>query len=75
MPRLNPCPILLLAILASCGSPPPPDPKPVPTVFDDIVSKKQTLPAAVEKAQQEHMQALREQDAAANGEPAGNPPR
>jgi hypothetical protein len=54
------CTLLLSAALAGCGaSPPPPPAKPQATVFDDLVAKKRTLPAAVDRAQQQHMEALR----------------
>jgi hypothetical protein len=75
MPRFSVCSILLLAALAACSSPPPPDAKPAPTVFDDLTSKEKSLPADVEKAQREHMDALHEQEAAADGQGAGAAPR
>jgi len=54
---------LLAFLLLGCGkSPPPPPPPPAPparTVFDDLVDKKQQLPAAVEAAQDQHMDATR----------------
>jgi hypothetical protein len=54
---------LLAFLLCACGGkpPPPPDPPapPVRTVFDDMVEKKKTLPAAVNAAQDEHMDATR----------------
>ncbi|MEI8298543.1 MAG: hypothetical protein WCH32_11010 [Pseudomonadota bacterium] len=75
MRRFSACSILLLATTAACSSPPPPAEKPAPTVFDELVSKEKTLPAAVEKAQREHMDALHEQEAAADGQSAGAAPR
>jgi hypothetical protein len=74
------CTLVLSAVLASCGSSPPPPPpapaKPQATVFDDLVEKKRTLPAAVEKAQQQHMEALRrEADEAGAGAGADAEPK
>jgi len=75
MSPLSRCSIVCLALLAGCGgSPPPPStstPTPTPTVFDDLVDKKRSVPADVEKAQREHQDALKKADADANG-PAGD---
>jgi hypothetical protein len=54
--------IALLLALGACGgqAPPPAQPAPrQPTVFDELVNKKQELPAAVEAAQQQHVDATR----------------
>ena len=55
---------LLALLLEGCGSssPPPPPPPPEPparTVFDDMIDKKKSLPAAVNAAQDQHMDATR----------------
>jgi hypothetical protein len=63
------CLMILLALgAAGCGSAePPPPPKPAPTVFDPLVEKKQTLPAAVEAAQQAHDAETRRQEETTEG--------
>lgn len=77
MPLYIRCTLLLSATLAGCGSgPPPPPAKPQPTVFDDLVAKKRTVPAAVETAQQQHMESLRRAaDEADGGASAGAEPK
>lgn len=57
-----------LAAVAGCGGEPPP-PKPSPTVFDPLVKKKETVPAAVEAAQAQHDADTRRQIEAAEGAP------
>ena len=68
--------IFAVALAAACAEhkPPPRDP-PQPTVFDDLVDKKRSLPADVEKAQREHIEELRRQEDAANGLTPAPPPR
>ena len=58
-----------LAAVAGCGGEPPPPPKPSPTVFDPLVKKKETVPAAVEAAQAQHDADTRRQIEAAEGAP------
>lgn len=69
-----------LVLLGACGgSPPPPAPPPAPpherTVFDDLVDKKTTVPAAVDSAQREHLAATQRALDEAEGPPAEAAPR
>jgi len=71
---------LIALMLTACGgSAPPPAPPPAPprerTVFDDLVDKKTTVPAAAETAQREHMEATRRALDEAEGPPAEGAPR
>jgi hypothetical protein len=64
------CLLILVALgAAGCGDEPPPPKKPAPTVFDPLVEKKQTLPAAVEAAQAQHDADTRRQIEADEGGP------
>jgi hypothetical protein len=64
--------LVLLALgAAACGSGEHAPPgKPAPTVFDPLVQKKETVPAAVESAQAQHDAETRRQIEAAEGAPA-----
>ncbi len=64
--------LLLLAVgAAACGGGEPPPPQaPAPTVFDPLIQKKETVPAAVEAAQAQHDAEIRRQADAAEGSPA-----
>jgi hypothetical protein len=67
------CLLVLLAALGACGGrAPPPEQPPArqPTVFDDLVNKKKELPAAVELAQQQHVEETRRAIEAADAPPA-----
>jgi len=64
--------LVVLATLGACGGQPPPADKPPPrqpTVFDDLVNKKQEVPAAVELAQRQHMDETRRAIDAADAPP------
>jgi hypothetical protein len=65
------CLLMLLALAAAgCGGEPPANAqKPTPTVFDPLIEKKQTLPAAVEAAQAQHDAETRRQVDGADGAP------
>ena len=69
---------IALVLCACGGSPAPPGPPPAPpherTVFDDLVDKRTTVPAAAETAQREHMEATRRAiDEAESAPPEGAP--
>ena len=65
------CLLTLLALGAhGCGSEPPQPPqKPAATVFDPLLEKKQSLPAAVEAAEAQHAANTRLQLDTAEGSP------
>lgn len=71
------CLLILVALgAAGCGgsSEMPPPQKPAPTVFDPLVQKKETVPAAVEAAQLQHDTETRRQIDGAEGDaPPGTP--
>jgi hypothetical protein len=70
------CLLILLALgVAGCGGEPPAAPAPAPTVFDPLVEKKQTVPAAVEAAQAERDAEIRRQSESAEGAPPAAAPR
>ena len=56
------CALPALLWLAACGGETPPPKK---TVFDSMSRQEQALPAAVEQAQDAHMQELKRQEEAA----------
>jgi hypothetical protein len=56
------CALPVLLGLAACGDDTPPPKK---TVFDSMTRQEQALPAAVEQAQDAHMQELKRQEEAA----------
>jgi hypothetical protein len=61
--------LLLLALgAAGCGGEPPQPTAPAPTVFDPLVEKKETVPAALEAAQARHDAGIRRQNEPAEGE-------
>ena len=71
---------LIALVLSACGgSAPPPAPPPAPprerTVFDDLVEKRNSVPAAAETAQREHMEATARAIAEADSTPAEAAPR
>lgn len=75
MSRITRYACLMTLALGACGGhepppAPPPPPKPQATVFDDIVNKKHEIPAAIEKSQDEHVEATKK----AIDEAEGNPP-
>jgi hypothetical protein len=53
------CALPALLWLAACGGETPPPKK---TVFDSMTRQEQALPAAVEQAQDAHMQELKRQE-------------
>ena len=65
------CLLILVALAAAgCGSDEAPPPrKPVPTVFDPLVQKKETVPAAIEAAQVQHDADARRAIESADGSP------
>ena len=66
------CLLILVALgAAGCGgsSEMPPPQKPAPTVFDPLLEKKQSVPAAVEATQQQHDAETRKALDAAEGAP------
>lgn len=71
--------VIALMLSACGGSAPPPGPPPAPprerTVFDDLVDKKTSVPAAAETAQREHVEATQRALAEAEGPPAEAGPR
>ena len=70
------CLMALLAFAAGCGKEPPPAAeKPAPTVFDPLLEKKQSVPAAVDAAQQQHDAEARKALDAAEGAPPGEAKR
>ena len=81
MPAVTRYAWLIGPLLAGCGhsEPPPPAPPPAPpherTVFDDLVDKKTSVPAAAETAQREHMEAARRAIDEADGAPPEGAPR
>ena len=56
------CALAALSCLSACGGDTPPPKK---TVFDSMTRQEQALPAAVEQAQDAHMQELKRQEEAA----------
>ena len=72
---------VLLLVLAACGAPePPPAPAVSPaapsrTVFDDLTSKRRELPAAVDEAQRQHVEATQRGIEAAEGGGRDEPAR
>ena len=71
---------LIALVLSACGgSAPPPAPPPAPprerTVFDDLVDKRTSIPAAAETAQRGHMEATGRAIAEAEGTPPEAAPR
>ena len=76
MNRLGVLMILAATLVVACGArEPPAQAKPQPTVFDDLIDKKRSVPADIENAQRKHIEELRRQDDAANGVPPPPPPR
>lgn len=62
--------VLLVLALGACGQePPPPKEPPAKTVFDPIIDKKREVPAAVNAAQDQHMQDTRRAIDEAEGAP------
>ena len=62
------CPLMLLALgVTGCGGEPSPPKTPAPTVFDPLLEKKQTVPAAVEATQAAHDAETRRQIESAEG--------
>ena len=70
---------VIALLLAGCGKSEPPAPappsKPQPTVFDTMVEKERTLPAAVNAAQNQHMDDTRRAVDAAEDSSGSEPPR
>jgi predicted small lipoprotein YifL len=77
---VNPSRALLLTMalaLAACGHDAPPPPPPAHNVFEPITDKKKELPAAVNAAQDQHMEATRKalDEAEGAAPPAEGTPR
>ena len=65
------CLLMLLALgAAGCGGEPPQPTRPAPTVFDPLVEKKETVPAAVQASQAQRDADTRRQIESAEGGPS-----